>query len=171
MPGGQSSNRCSRRAIALVAHVPMTAAPSTPPSMSCAPAAHGATCPRSMASTAHRRLQRWQQEGAWQRIHRTLLGMLERRKRIDWSSDLLDGSFVPAKRGRCGWPDRDGEGQSPDARHRRERPAARDADDERGHGRGAHGGGDADDHRGAAEERQAEIPAPATDRGQGVRQP
>jgi transposase len=50
-------------------------------------------------STAHRRLQRWQQEGVWQRIHRTLLGMLERIKRIDWSSGLLDGSFVPAKKG------------------------------------------------------------------------
>ncbi len=50
-------------------------------------------------STAHRRLQRWQQEGVWQRIHRTLLGMLERMKRIDWSSGLLDGSFVAAKKG------------------------------------------------------------------------
>jgi transposase len=50
-------------------------------------------------STAHRRLQRWQQEGVWRRIYRTLLGMLERMKRIDWSSGLLDGSFVPAKRG------------------------------------------------------------------------
>jgi hypothetical protein len=29
-----------------------------------------------------------------------LLGMLERRKRIDLSSGLLDGSFVPTKRGR-----------------------------------------------------------------------
>jgi transposase len=34
-------------------------------------------------STAHRRLQRWQAEGAWQRIHRMLLGILERRERID----------------------------------------------------------------------------------------
>jgi transposase len=50
-------------------------------------------------STAHRRLQRWQAEGVWQRIHHTLLGMLERLKRIDWSSALLDGSFVPAKKG------------------------------------------------------------------------
>jgi transposase len=50
-------------------------------------------------STAHRRLQRWQQEGVWQRIHRTFLGMLERMKRIDWSSGLLDGSFVRAKKG------------------------------------------------------------------------
>jgi transposase len=50
-------------------------------------------------STAHRRLQRWQDEGVWQRIHQTLLGMLERMKRINWSSGLLDGSFVPAKRG------------------------------------------------------------------------
>ncbi len=50
-------------------------------------------------ATAHRRLQRWQAEGVWQRIHRTLLGMLERMKRIDWSSGLLDGSFVPAKKG------------------------------------------------------------------------
>lgn len=50
-------------------------------------------------STAHRRLQKWQAEGVWQRIHRALLGMLERMKRIDWSSGLLDGSFVPAKKG------------------------------------------------------------------------
>lgn len=50
-------------------------------------------------ATAHRHLQRWQSEGVWQHIHRTLLGMLERLKRIDWSSGLLDGSFVPAKKG------------------------------------------------------------------------
>ncbi len=49
-------------------------------------------------STAHRRLQRWQAEGVWQQIHRALLGMLDRMKRIDWSSGLLDGSFVPAKK-------------------------------------------------------------------------
>lgn len=50
-------------------------------------------------ATAHRHLQRWQSEGVWQHIHRMLLGMLERLKRIDWSSGLLDGSFVPAKKG------------------------------------------------------------------------
>jgi transposase len=50
-------------------------------------------------ATVHRRLQRWQREGVWQHIHRTVLGMLERIKRIDWSSGLLDGSFVPAKKG------------------------------------------------------------------------
>jgi transposase len=44
-------------------------------------------------STAHRRLQRWQQEGVLQRIRRTLLGMSERMKRIDWTSGLLDGSI------------------------------------------------------------------------------
>src|SRR6476469_5382864 len=44
-------------------------------------------------STAHRRLQRWQQEDVWQRIFQTLLAMLERMKCIDWSSGLLDGSF------------------------------------------------------------------------------
>jgi transposase len=50
-------------------------------------------------STAHRRLQRWQAEGVWQRLHHSVLGMLDRMKRIDWSSGLLDGSFVPAKKG------------------------------------------------------------------------
>lgn len=54
-------------------------------------------------STAHRHLQCWQQEGVWQRIHRTLLGMLERMKRIDWSAGLLDGNFVPAKKGAMAW--------------------------------------------------------------------
>jgi hypothetical protein len=48
-------------------------------------------------STAQRRLQRRQHEGVWQRVHRTLLGMLGRMKRIDWFSGLSDGSFVPAK--------------------------------------------------------------------------
>jgi hypothetical protein len=65
--------------------------------------------PFSYTLYKHRRLRRWQQEVIWQCIHRTLLGLLERMKRIDWSSGLLDGSFVPAKRGRCGRPDRQGE--------------------------------------------------------------
>src|SRR3954451_5077342 len=50
-------------------------------------------------STAHRRLQRWQQEGVWQRIHRALLGTGERMKRIDWPAGLLDGSVAAEKRG------------------------------------------------------------------------
>lgn len=50
-------------------------------------------------ATAHRRLRRWQEDGVWERVRQALLAELDAAGGIDWSAALLDGSFVPAKRG------------------------------------------------------------------------
>ena len=49
--------------------------------------------------TAWRRLRRWQAEGVWERLWRALLSALDAHGKLDWSEAVLDGSFVPAKRG------------------------------------------------------------------------
>jgi transposase len=50
-------------------------------------------------STCHRRLQEWQDQGVWEQIWRTFLGLLDQQGKLDWSQAFLDGSFVPAKKG------------------------------------------------------------------------
>ena len=57
--------------------------------------------PRDLAddSTAHRWFLRWQEDGTWERIWLALLSSLNDRAKLDWASALLDGTFVPAKRG------------------------------------------------------------------------
>lgn len=50
-------------------------------------------------STCHRRLQEWQDQGVWERIWLTFLGLLDQQGKLDWSQAFLDGSFVPAKKG------------------------------------------------------------------------
>ena len=50
-------------------------------------------------STCWRRLRRWQEEGVWERVLQTLLGLLDEQGRLTWGRALLDGSFAPAKRG------------------------------------------------------------------------
>jgi transposase len=49
--------------------------------------------------TAWRRLRRWEEEGVWERIWRTILSLLSAQGKLDWKAAFLDGSFVPAKRG------------------------------------------------------------------------
>ena len=51
------------------------------------------------ASTCHARLQRWAQEGVWERLWRTLLSRLDEQRRLDWQRAHLDGTFIPAKKG------------------------------------------------------------------------
>lgn len=51
------------------------------------------------ATTAWRRLKRWEAEGVWERIWRTLLSTLDAQGKLGWAQAFLDGSFVPAKRG------------------------------------------------------------------------
>jgi transposase len=51
-------------------------------------------------STCHRRLQEWQDQGVWKHLWLTFLGALDQQGKLDWSQAFLDGSFVPAKRGR-----------------------------------------------------------------------
>jgi len=50
-------------------------------------------------STCHLRLQRWQHEGIWERLWRTLLGRLDEQHRLDWHRAHLDATFIPAKQG------------------------------------------------------------------------
>jgi transposase len=50
-------------------------------------------------TTFWRRLKRWGEEGAWERVWRAALAELDWRGQLDWSLAFLDGSFAPAKRG------------------------------------------------------------------------
>jgi len=50
-------------------------------------------------STAHRWFLRWHEDGTWERIWFALLSALDARQKLDWARALLDGSFVPAKKG------------------------------------------------------------------------
>jgi len=50
-------------------------------------------------TTVWRRLRRWGEEGVWERIWRTGLALLDTNAMLDWSIAVLDGSFVPAKKG------------------------------------------------------------------------
>jgi transposase len=54
-------------------------------------------------STAHRWFQRWQEDGTWKRIWLAMLETLDEQDKLDWENALLDGSFVPAKRGAKTW--------------------------------------------------------------------
>ena len=46
--------------------------------------------------TCWRRLQEWQQQGVWERLHQTLLARLREADRIDWSRAAIDSSHVRA---------------------------------------------------------------------------
>jgi transposase len=51
------------------------------------------------ASMCHARLQRWQREGVWERLWRTLLSYLDDHQALDWQRGHLDATFIPAKKG------------------------------------------------------------------------
>ncbi len=53
----------------------------------------------SHPSTVWRRLRRWQEEGVWEDVWRTLLQTLDEQGKLEWNRAFLDGSFVPAKKG------------------------------------------------------------------------
>ena len=57
--------------------------------------------PREYGSppTCWRRLRRWEQDGTWEKIWRSLLSLLDEQGKIRWDKAFLDGSFVPAKKG------------------------------------------------------------------------
>ena len=46
--------------------------------------------------TCWRRLQQWNQQGVWQKLHEVLLAKLRRADRINWSRALIDSSSVRA---------------------------------------------------------------------------
>jgi transposase len=50
-------------------------------------------------STYWRRLKQWEEEGAWLKAWRTLLGALDEKGLLKWDEAFLDGSLTPAKKG------------------------------------------------------------------------
>jgi transposase len=50
-------------------------------------------------ATAHRRFTAWTRAGLWPRLHRAVLDELGSRGQVDWSSAIVDGASVRAKRG------------------------------------------------------------------------
>lgn len=50
-------------------------------------------------TTVWRRLNRWGEDGVWERIWRAALSALDQQGKLDWSMAFLDGSFAPAKKG------------------------------------------------------------------------
>jgi transposase len=61
-----------------------------------------------------RRLDRWQQSGVFDQLHRILLAELNAAGELDWSRACVDGSHIRAKRGRrhrsvAGRPPQDGQ--------------------------------------------------------------
>ena len=61
--------------------------------------------PREYGSpaTCWRRLRRWEEEGIWERIWRSLLALLDEQEKLEWARAFLDGSFIPAKKGELAW--------------------------------------------------------------------
>ena len=51
------------------------------------------------SATAHRRLQQWQRDGVFARLHRELLRQLNQAGRIDWEAAAIDGSHIRALQG------------------------------------------------------------------------
>jgi transposase len=49
--------------------------------------------------TCWRRLRDWQEAGAWDALHRTLLDRLGEAGQLDWSRACLDSASIPAKKG------------------------------------------------------------------------
>jgi transposase len=50
-------------------------------------------------TTCWRWLRRWQREGVWEKIERTLLGELDGRRRIKWEECFADATFASAQKG------------------------------------------------------------------------
>src|SRR3954471_7710098 len=49
--------------------------------------------------TCWRRLERWQEAGAFEQLHRILLAELNAAGELDWSRACVDGSHIRAKKG------------------------------------------------------------------------
>lgn len=47
--------------------------------------------------TCWRRLQEWQQQGVWRKLHQALLNRLGEADKLDWSRASLDSCTIPAK--------------------------------------------------------------------------
>lgn len=50
-------------------------------------------------ATCWRRLQRWEEDGTWERIWRAFLRELDRRGWLDWEETFADATFASAKKG------------------------------------------------------------------------
>lgn len=53
-------------------------------------------------ATCWRRVKQWHGDDIWLDAWRTLLGALDAEGLLKWDETFLDGSFAPAKKGRCG---------------------------------------------------------------------
>ncbi|WP_405966002.1 IS5 family transposase (plasmid) [Streptomyces sp. NBC_00723] len=74
--------------------------------------------------TCWRRLERWQQAGVFEQLHRILLAELNAAGELDWSRACVDGSHIRAKKGSrhrssAGRPAEDGQQAPPDLRRTR----------------------------------------------------
>lgn len=59
-------------------------------------------------STCWRRLALWEELGVWERVWRSFLRQVERRRRLHWEECFVDGSFASAKGGAVKWARRSG---------------------------------------------------------------
>jgi transposase len=50
-------------------------------------------------ATCWRRLQRWEEDGTWERVWRAFLAELDRRGWLDWEETFADATFASAKKG------------------------------------------------------------------------
>jgi transposase len=50
-------------------------------------------------ATCWRRLNRWFDDGTWERIWRAFLTELDQRGKLAWETAFIDGTFAPAKKG------------------------------------------------------------------------
>jgi transposase len=50
-------------------------------------------------STCYRRLDEWQQQGVWERLHELLLAELRAAGELEWSRAVADSTHVQAKKG------------------------------------------------------------------------
>lgn len=74
--------------------------------------------------TCWRRLKQWQDEGVWLDAWRALLGALDAEGLLKWDETFPDGSFAPAKKGRCGRQNQARQGNEVDGTGRRSRSSA-----------------------------------------------
>jgi transposase len=87
----------------------------------------------------HRRLKEWQEQGVWERLWRAFLSTLGQAGRLQGERAFMDATFLPAKRGREGRADQEGEGEQGDAGGRGAGPSPGGAGGERPEGGGEAG--------------------------------
>jgi transposase len=49
--------------------------------------------------TCWRRFREWEEDGTWTKVWGELLKVMDRREQLEWVMALLDGNYVPGKKG------------------------------------------------------------------------